>query len=61
MFDVSVKIKTIKSEFRYSRMDQAKFVEFKCAMTFKKFGGLKLFKGCLPQILFGPFWNTLSK
>ena len=21
---------------------------------------VKFFKGCFPQILFGPFWNTLS-
>ena len=41
MFDVSVKIKTIKSEFKYSRMDQVKFVEFKYAMTFKKIWGIK--------------------
>ena len=30
----------------YSRMDRVKF--------------FKLFKGCLPQILQGPFLNTLS-
>ena len=41
MFDVSAKIKTIKNEFKYSRMDQVKFVEFKCAMTFKKIWGIK--------------------
>ena len=36
---------------KYSRMDQIKFVE----------GTLyKFFKGCLPQILLGPFLNTLS-
>ena len=51
---------------RYSGMNQVKFVE----TAFKKFEGawsassrpyhFKYFKGCLPQILFGPFLNTLS-
>ena len=33
----------------YSRMDQVKFVHH-----------FKLIKGCLPQVLLGPFFNTLS-
>ena len=43
----------------YSRMDRVKFVE-----VFKKFEGpyhFKLFKGRLPQILLGPFLNTLTR
>ena len=35
-------------------MDQAKFVEDSRPYPFK------FFKGCLPQILLGPFLNTLS-
>ena len=44
-------------------MDQVKFVED----SLKKFEGVwsaypfKFFKGCLPQILLGPFLNTLSQ
>ena len=51
---------------RYSGMNQVKFVE----TAFKKFEGVwsassrpyhfKYFKGGLPQILLGPFLNTLS-
>ena len=46
---------------KYSGMDQVKFVEDR----FKKFEGLwsalplQIFKGCLLQILLGPFLNTL--
>ena len=50
---------------KYSRMDQVKFVE----ESLKRFEGVwsalkrqysfKFFKGCSPQILLGPFLNTL--
>ena len=40
---------------KYSRMDQVKFVESSVKQTIP----FKFFKGCLPQILLGPFLNTL--
>ena len=40
---------------RYSRMDQVKFMEDLGRPYYFKF-----FKGCLPQILLGPFLNTLT-
>ena len=42
-------------ESKYSRMDQVKFVEDSLVED-----PFKFFKGCLPQILLGPFLNTLS-
>ena len=51
---------------RYSRMDQVKFVEknlqeiwsdLVCLSTPYHF---KFFKGCLPQVLLGPFLNILN-
>ena len=41
---------------RYSRMDQVKFVEDSLSRPCP----FRFFKGCLPQILLGPFLNTLS-
>ena len=51
---------------KYSRMDQVKFVEdslYKVWRVWSALGRLypvKIFEGCLPQILLGPFLNTLS-
>ena len=41
---------------RHSRMDQVNFVEDYLGSLYH----FKYFKGCLPQILLGPFLNTLS-
>ena len=41
---------------KYSRIDQVKFVEGSLSRPYP----LKIFKGCLPQILLGPFFNILS-
>ena len=41
---------------KYSRMDHVKFVEDSLFLQFP----FKFFKSSFPQILFGPFWNTLS-
>ena len=38
----------------YSRMDQVKLVEDSLITS-------NIYKGCLPQILLGPFWNKLSQ
>ena len=40
---------------KYSRMDQVKFAEDSRPYH------VKFFKGCLPQILLGPFLNTLPR
>ena len=51
---------------KYSRMDQVKFVEdslYKIRKDMVCLGRpypFNFFKGCLPQILLGPFLNTLS-
>ena len=42
-------------ETKYLRVNQVKFGED----TFKKFE-FKFFKSCLPQVLLGPFLNTLT-
>ena len=49
------KTKKVLYVAKYSRIDQAKFVED----SFKNLKGYGLLKGCLPQILLGPFLNTL--
>ena len=41
---------------RYSRMEQLKFVEDWQSRPYH----FKFFKGCLPQILLGPFLNSLT-
>ena len=49
---------------KYSKMDQVKFVEDildKCVVCWGRPYHFKFFKGCLPQILLGPFLNTLSQ
>ena len=43
---------------RHSRMDQVKFVE-DSLITYHNI--ISNFKGCLPQISLGPFWNTLTQ
>ena len=42
----------------YSRMDQVKFVKDSLGLCSPQH--FKFFEGCLPQILFGPFLNTLT-
>ena len=52
---------------KYSRMDQVKFVEdslykiWRDTVFLSRPYPFKFFKGCLPQILLGPFVNTLSQ
>ena len=52
---------------KYSRMDQVKFVKdslskiWRGKICIKQTIFLQIFKGCLPQILFGPFLNTLTQ
>ena len=49
---------------KYSRMDQVKFVEDildECVVCWGRPYHFKFFKGCLPQILLGPFLNTLTQ
>ena len=41
-------------ETKYLKMDQGKFVEDRPYP-------FKFFKGCLPQILLGPFFNNLTQ
>ena len=51
---------------RHSRMDQVKFVEDRLSKNWSNMVGLgrpyqfNFFKDCLPQILLGPFFNTLT-
>ena len=50
---------------RYSRMDQVKFVEDSLfeegiMVSLNRPYHFKFFKGCLPQVLLGPFLNTLT-
>ena len=47
----------------YSRMDQVKFVKDSLLKTWSDMVclGRLFFKGCLPQVLLGPFLNTLSQ
>ena len=51
---------------KYSRMDQVKFVEdslqkrWRDMVCLSRSYHFKFSKGCLPQILLGPFLNTLS-
>ena len=44
---------------RYLKMDQVKFVEDSIWKVWSD-DHFKFFKGCLPQILLGPFLNTLT-
>ena len=52
---------------KYSRMDQVKFVEdslqkiSRIMVWLSRQNSLRFFKCCLPQILLGPFLNTLSQ
>ena len=52
---------------KYSRMDQVNFVKDSLEKVWRDMVYLsrpysfKLFKGCSPQIFFGPFLNTLSQ
>ena len=43
---------------RYSRMDKVKFVEDSLWKICRDMVHFKIFKGCRPQILLGPFLNT---
>ena len=50
---------------KYSRMDQVEFVEdilykYEGIWSVMRLYLFKFFKGCLPQVLLGPFLNTLS-
>ena len=50
---------------RYSRMDQVKFVEDSLfeegiMVSLNRPYHFKFFKGCLPQVLLGPFLNSLT-
>ena len=56
---VLLKIIALSNETKYSRIDQVKFVEDSLWKTEKVMVCLK--QSCLPQILFGPFLNTLSQ
>ena len=59
-------LRVIKLGTKYSRMNQIKFVEdslyknWRGLVCLKQTTPLRFFKGCLPQIFFGPFLNTLS-
>ena len=52
---------------KYSRMDQVKIVEdsllkiWRDIVYFSQTISLQIFKGCLPQILLGPFLSALSQ
>ena len=64
-FGSFIRNKVIKYVSRYSRMDRVKFVEdslFEEGMmvSLNRPYHFKFFKGCLPQILLGPFLNTLT-
>ena len=52
-------------ESKYSRIDQIKLVEDSLEKVWRGIKvdhiPFKFFKGCFPQILFGPFSNTLSQ
>ena len=45
--------------FKYSRMNQVKFVEK--SLVIGRPYHLRFIKGCLPQILLGPFLNNLTQ
>ena len=49
-------VNMIIHETKYSRMGKVTFVEISLLITPYRF---KFFKDCLPQILLGPFLNTL--
>ena len=55
------------NETKYSRMDQIKFMEgsllkiWRSMFCLSRPYSFKCFKGCLPQILLGPFLNTLPQ
>ena len=46
---------------QYSRIGKVNFVQDRPLKNQKAEENLKFFKGCLPQILLGPFLNTLSQ
>ena len=53
-----------KNEAKHSRIDQVKFVEYSLKkiwnnmVCFNRSYYLKIFTGCIPQILLDPFLNT---
>ena len=46
---------------KYARMDQVKFVEDSLMVCLNRLYHFNFFKGCLAQIILGPFLNTLSQ
>ena len=59
-------ISGVKNGTKYSRMDQVKFVEDSLNKIERVWSvenrsySFNIFKGCLPQILLGPFLSSLS-
>ena len=57
----------VPNESRYPRIDQVKFAEYSLLKNWSNMvclgtpNYLNFFKGCLPQILRGPFLNTLTQ
>ena len=51
----------VTNGLRYSRMDEVKFCSQVKKTAFKKFEVICLLKACIPEILLGPFLNSLTQ